>query len=58
MSDAVFVLLEGKAVRRPVRVGPTLPQGIRIEDGLFGGEDLLIRPPSQLKEGDRIRPKG
>lgn len=57
-ADTVFVLLGGKAVRRPVKVGATLPQGLRIDEGLIGGEDLLIRPPADLKDGDPIKRKG
>jgi HlyD family secretion protein len=56
-DNAVFVVLEGKAVRRPVKTGGTTSQGIRIEQGLIGGEDLIVHPPADLKEGDRVRPK-
>ncbi len=54
-DGAVFVLFEGKAVRRPVRTGPTSPQGVRVEQGLNGGEDLIVNPPATLKAGDRVR---
>jgi hypothetical protein len=30
---------------------------VRIEDGLIGGEDLIVNPPSELKNGDRVKPK-
>jgi HlyD family secretion protein len=56
-SDAVFVVLEGKAVRRLVKTNGTTSQGIRVEDGLIGGEDLIVNPPAELKEGDRVRQK-
>jgi HlyD family secretion protein len=56
-DGAVFVMLNGKAVKRPVKVGPTQSNGLKIEDGLFGGEDLLVRPPAELQDGDRIKPK-
>jgi HlyD family secretion protein len=54
----VFVLFQGKAVRRPVRVGPAVPQGVTIEDGLIGGEDLILNPPPELKDGARARARG
>ncbi|MCS6952393.1 MAG: efflux RND transporter periplasmic adaptor subunit [Bryobacterales bacterium] len=54
-DGGVFVALGGRAVRRPVRTGPPTGQGIRIEDGLLGGEDLIVNPPAELKDGDRIR---
>jgi HlyD family secretion protein len=56
-SDAVFVMLNGKAIRRPVRTNGTTSQGIRVEDGLIGGEDLIVNPPTELKDGDRVRQK-
>ena len=56
-EGAVYVVLNGKAVRRPVKTGATTSQGIRIEQGLVGGEDLIINPPAGLKDGDRVRPK-
>lgn len=57
-NGAVFVLLGDKAVERRVKAGATSGNGVRIEEGLFGGEDLLVRPPAELKNGDRIRKKG
>jgi HlyD family secretion protein len=56
-NDAVFVVLGGKAVRRPVKTGPTSSQGVRIEQGLVGGEDLILNPPDTLKDGDRVHTK-
>jgi HlyD family secretion protein len=56
-SEAVFVVLDGKAVRRPVRTAGVSSQGIRVEDGLIGGEDLIVNPPADLKEGDRVKAK-
>jgi HlyD family secretion protein len=56
-DSAVFVVLDGKAVRRAVKTGATSGQGVRIEDGLTGGEDLIVNPPAGLKDGDRVRQK-
>ena len=56
-EGAVFVYLEGKALRRTVKTGATSSQGIRIEDGLVGGEDLITNPPPGLKDGDKVRQK-
>lgn len=57
-DGSVFVLLDGKAVRRSVKTGATSPQGIRVEQGLVGGEDLILSPPPGLKDGDKVRQKG
>jgi RND family efflux transporter MFP subunit len=57
-GDAVFVLSNGHAVKRSVKTGGTVAQGVRIEDGLIGGEDLIVNPPAALKDGDRVKQKG
>lgn len=54
-DGAVFVVLEDHAVRRAVKTGASASQGVRIEDGLIGGEDLIANPPAGLKDGDRVR---
>jgi HlyD family secretion protein len=56
-NGAVFVVLDGKAVQRPVKTGSTNSKGLRIEDGLIGGEDLIVNPPAELKNGDRVQAK-
>jgi HlyD family secretion protein len=57
-DGAVFVLLGGRAVRRAVKLGPAGPDGARVDDGLIGGEDLIVSPPAGLKDGDKVRRKG
>jgi HlyD family secretion protein len=54
-GNAVFVALNGKAVRRVVKAGATTSQGVQIEEGLFGGEDVILNPPADLKDGDNVR---
>jgi len=56
-GGAVFVIAGGRAVKRPVKTGGTTPQGVRIDDGLIGGEDLIVNPPADLKDGDRVKQK-
>jgi HlyD family secretion protein len=56
-DGAVFVLLDGKAVRRTVKTGASSPQGVRVEQGLVGGEDLIIDPPAGLKDGEKVHSK-
>ncbi len=56
-DGAVFVWLDGRAVRRPVKTGATSGQNVRIEQGLIGGEDLIVNPPAGLKDGDKVRQK-
>jgi HlyD family secretion protein len=56
-DNSVFLMLEGRAVRRRVKPGPAGAQGVRIEEGLIGGEDIVVNPPATLKDGDRVRQK-
>jgi HlyD family secretion protein len=56
-DGAVFVYLDGRAVRRTVRAGVSSSGGIEIDSGLIGGEDLIVDPPAGLKDGDRVRQK-
>jgi HlyD family secretion protein len=56
-DGAVFVVLDGRAVRRTVKTGAASPAGVRIEQGLIGGEDIILNPPAGLKDGDRVKQK-
>jgi len=57
-DGSVFVLLDNRAVRRGVKTGAVSGQDVRIEEGLIGGEDLIVNPPAGLKDGDTVRLKG
>jgi len=57
-NGAVFVVLSGHAVRRPVKVASIGSQGARIQEGLIGGEDVIVNPPAGLKDGERVQVKG
>jgi HlyD family secretion protein len=56
-DGAVFLIVDEKAVRRTVKTGASGPQGVRIESGLNGGEDVINNPPAELKDGDKVRTK-
>jgi HlyD family secretion protein len=56
-DDKVFVVLNGRAVTRTIKTNGSTAQGIRVEEGLFGGEDLIVNPPATLKDGDKVKPK-
>jgi HlyD family secretion protein len=56
-NNIVFILDDGRAVQRAVKTGPVTAQGIRVESGLNGGEDLIVNPPSDLKDGAKVRRK-
>ncbi|HYE73785.1 MAG TPA: efflux RND transporter periplasmic adaptor subunit, partial [Blastocatellia bacterium] len=56
-DGAVFVYLNGKAMRKTVKTGTSSQQGVRIDDGLLVGEDVIVNPPAGLKDGDRVKSK-
>jgi HlyD family secretion protein len=57
-DGSVFVVLNGKAVRRPVKAGMTMSNGVRIDQGLIGGEDVIVNPPAGMAEGANVKVKG
>ncbi len=56
-DGAVFMVVEGKAVRRKVQTSGTTPQGMQIREGLIGGEDVIVNLPAELKDGQKVRTK-
>jgi len=56
-NNTVFLLLDGHAVARKVKPGASGAQGVRIEVGLAGGEDIIVDPPATLRDGDKVRQK-
>lgn len=53
-NGSVFVVLNGRAKRLPVTVGGATGEGAMVEDGLIGGEDLIVNAPADLKDGQRV----
>ena len=54
-DGAVFVVENGKAIRRSVVVMRTTGRDVEIRKGLIGGEDLIVSPPDSLQDGARVR---
>lgn len=57
-DGAVFVVENGKAIKRPVAVIKGVGQEIEIRQGLIGGEDLIVSPPESLQDGARVKRAG
>jgi HlyD family secretion protein len=51
----VFIALNGRAVKRAIRTGAASSKGLRVEDGLIGGEDVIVNPPAELEDRSRIQ---
>jgi HlyD family secretion protein len=56
-DGAVFVVENGRAIKRTVAVMKTSGQDVEIRKGLIGGEDLIITPPESLQDGAKVRPQ-
>jgi HlyD family secretion protein len=57
-DNAVFVIVGDRAVKRAVKAAGITPQGMRLEEGLIGGEELIVNPGAELKDGDKVRKRG
>ena len=56
-SGNVFVVVNGHARKRAVTTAGNSEKGVLIESGLIGGEDLIVSPPANLKDGQRVEVK-
>jgi HlyD family secretion protein len=56
-KKSIFIVFEGKATERSVKVGNPTAKGLEIADGLIGGEEIVLTPPPSLKNGDRVAVK-
>jgi HlyD family secretion protein len=56
-DGSVYLWFGGKAVKRAVKTGSTSGSNVRVEQGLNGGEDVIVNPPAALKDGDKVRQK-
>jgi len=54
----VFVLEDGKAVERAVKLGQSSPDGVIVTSGLSVGDTLIVNPPPEVKSGVAVRAAG
>ncbi len=57
-GQSVFVVSGSRAIRRRVQISSTTLHGVRITQGLLGGEEIILNPPAHLGDGERVRVKG
>jgi HlyD family secretion protein len=53
-GDAVYILAEGKAVAKAVKLGTEAEKGVEVLDGLNGSETLIVSPVDKLADGARV----
>lgn len=56
-EGAVFVVRQGRAVRQAVRTGVQGTDRVEILAGVAEGEQLILEPGADLKDGTRVTPK-
>ena len=53
--DIVFVVKDGKAERRAVKVASADGNNSRIASGLADAESVIVQGPAELKDGDKVK---
>lgn len=56
-GDHVFVVLKERALKRSIATGGSSDKGTIVTSGLIGGEDLILNPPADLTDGQRVEVK-
>ncbi len=56
-TDVVYVIKDGKAERRAVKVAATEGDKSRLATGVSEGETVVVEGPAELKDGDAVRVK-
>ncbi len=56
-NGKVLLMVNGKAMERAVKLGATSSMGVRVESGLIGGEDIIMNPPADVKDGVNVTKK-
>jgi HlyD family secretion protein len=55
---AVFVVADGRAQRRLVKIGERNLHAARVLDGLKPGEQVVLHPSDRVHDGVRLEPRG
>ncbi|MGH9581736.1 MAG: efflux RND transporter periplasmic adaptor subunit, partial [Bryobacteraceae bacterium] len=56
-NGSVFVVVNGRARKHAVTTGGASANGVLVESGLIGGEEVIVNPPANLKDGRRVEAK-
>ena len=55
-NQGVFVIVDGKATYRKVRISGTSAEESRIAEGLKEDDQVIVNPPAGLKDGQAVTP--
>lgn len=56
-DGSVFVVVNGHARKRSIQSNGSSATGVLVDSGLIGGEDLIVGPPADLKDGQKVEVK-
>jgi RND family efflux transporter MFP subunit len=56
-AESVWVVRDGKVEKRAVRTGPARDGQVPVEEGLAGGESIVVDAPKRLREGAAVELK-
>jgi len=56
-NGSVFIVSDGRARKRAIGLEGTSPKGVLVKNGLNGGEELIVDPPDDLKDGQHVQPR-
>jgi HlyD family secretion protein len=56
-NGSVFVVVNGHVRKRSVTSAGATANGVLVQDGLIGGEELVAGPPANLKDGQKVEVK-
>ncbi len=54
-ARSVFVVIDGKAVRRGVRVGPEVEGLVEVLEGIQTGDSVIVTGATEVREGATVR---
>ncbi|HEX7361037.1 MAG TPA: efflux RND transporter periplasmic adaptor subunit [Bryobacteraceae bacterium] len=53
-NGSVFVVVNGRARKHAVTTAGASASGVLVKSGLIGGEEVIVNPPANLKNGQRV----
>ncbi len=56
-ADVIYVVSEGRALRRAVTLGGALGDARQVQEGVSAGESVIVDAPPSLKDGDAVEVK-
>ncbi|HEY6418966.1 MAG TPA: efflux RND transporter periplasmic adaptor subunit [Candidatus Binataceae bacterium] len=55
-AASVWVVRDGVTTRVPITLGREFQEGVEVRQGLTGGEQVIVVPPPNLREGEKVTP--